>query len=260
MNDLIVKNVDVMGDSIMAAKDAEGVIWVGINYFCQGLSMNKKQRDWQVKKAKEDKTISKGCRLFSAGVFDVANEVYALRLDFIPMWLAKITITDKMEQEHPELAAKLLNYQLKAKDILAEAFLPIKNVPQTIPEQIQLLAQGHVELNKRMEEVQEEVNTVKNDLESFKLDLPILPIEAERIVKAAKKKGVYVLGGREATAYKTLVIRQKVYTDLYWEMKHQFNVRSYKEICRRDVDKAISVIENYTPPLYLAKEIAEANK
>ena len=59
-----------------------------------------------------------------AGVFDPANEAYALRLDFVPIWLAKITITDKMQKENPGLAEKLLNYQLKAKDILADAFLP----------------------------------------------------------------------------------------------------------------------------------------
>lgn len=59
-----------------------------------------------------------------AGVLDPANEVYALRLDFVPIWLSKITITKKMEQETPDLADKLLQYQLKAKDILAAAFLP----------------------------------------------------------------------------------------------------------------------------------------
>ena len=54
------------------------------------------------------------CVKFAAVLFDIANEVYALRLDFIPMWLAKITITKKIEQDHPELADKLLEYQLKA--------------------------------------------------------------------------------------------------------------------------------------------------
>lgn len=29
MNNLIVKNVNVLGDSIMAAKDEEGIIWPG---------------------------------------------------------------------------------------------------------------------------------------------------------------------------------------------------------------------------------------
>ncbi|NBJ81785.1 hypothetical protein D5274_08745 [bacterium 1XD42-94] len=31
--------------------------------------LNKKQRDWQVEKIKDDKMLSKGCRLLPAGVF-----------------------------------------------------------------------------------------------------------------------------------------------------------------------------------------------
>ena len=124
MFDLVVKSVDLFGDSVMAARDKEGTIWAGINFFCRGLGMSKRQRDFQVEKVKADKVLSRGCTLLRAGVFDPANEAYALRLDFVPIWLAKITITDKMQKENPGLAEKLLNYQLKAKDILADAFLP----------------------------------------------------------------------------------------------------------------------------------------
>lgn len=124
MNDLVVKSVDLFGDSVMAAKDKEGTIWAGVSYFCKALGMSKNQRDAQVDKVRSDKTLSKGCGKFPAGVFDSSNETYALRLDFVPIWLAKITITDKMQKDHPELADKLLQYQLKAKDVLAAAFLP----------------------------------------------------------------------------------------------------------------------------------------
>lgn len=129
MNDMVVKSVDLFGDSVMAAKDEDGTIWTGINFFCRGLGMNKRQRDFQVEKVKADKTLSRGCRLLRAGVLDPANEVYALRLDFVPIWLAKITITDKMQKETPGLTEKLLNYQLSAKDILAAAFLPTQVIP-----------------------------------------------------------------------------------------------------------------------------------
>lgn len=112
MEGLIVKSVDLMGDTIMAAKDDSGNIWAGINFFCRGLGMSKRQRDFQVEKVKSDKALSRGCTLLRAGVLDPANEVYALRLDFVPIWLSKITITKKMEEETPELAEKLLQYQL----------------------------------------------------------------------------------------------------------------------------------------------------
>lgn len=133
MNDLIVKNVDLFGDTIIAAQDKDGSIWAGISYFCKALGMSDTQRDAQTEKARKDKTLSKATRKFPGGVFGTVNESYAMRLDFIPLWLAKISITKRMEQEHPDLADKLLRYQLKAKDILAEAFLPINNGEITEP-------------------------------------------------------------------------------------------------------------------------------
>lgn len=123
MDDLMIKNVDVFGDSIMAVKDKDGNIWAGVSYFCRALGMDKKQKDNQVERVQQDDVLKRGAGKFPAGVFDPANEAVALRIDFIPIWLAKISITDKTKQENPDLADKLLEYQLKAKDILAAAFL-----------------------------------------------------------------------------------------------------------------------------------------
>ena len=124
MEDLTIKNVDVFGDTIMAVKDKEGNIWAGVSYFCRALGMDKTQKDNQVERVQQDDVLKRGAGKFPAGVFDSANEAVALRIDFVPIWLKKIKITPKMKSEHPELAEKLLNYQLKAKDILADAFLP----------------------------------------------------------------------------------------------------------------------------------------
>lgn len=52
------------------------------------------------------------------------REIFCIKLDYLPIWLAKISITPTMKKDHPELADKLLEYQLKAKDILVAAFLP----------------------------------------------------------------------------------------------------------------------------------------
>lgn len=135
-DELVVKEVEFMGDMLMAAKDSNGNIWAGVSYFCNALGMSKGQKDRQVTNVQKDETLKRGCFKFEAGVFDVANEIVALRIDFIPLWLAKISITDTMKREHPELADKLLEYQLKAKDVLAQAFItqyknPIKYIPLT---------------------------------------------------------------------------------------------------------------------------------
>lgn len=130
---MTVKRVDMFGDAIMAAQDKEGNIWAGVSYFCNALGMQKWQKDKQIQKVQSDKALKKGCSKLGAGVFDPNNETVALKIDFIPLWLAKISITEKMEKDHPELSDKLLEYQLKAKDILAEAFLPINNGEITEP-------------------------------------------------------------------------------------------------------------------------------
>lgn len=133
MKDLIVKNVDLFGDTIIAAQDKDGNIWAGVSYFCRALGMSNKQRDNQVTKVQSDKSLKKGTLKFREGVFDRDNEAIGIRIDFIPLWLAKIQITDRMEKDHPELSDKLLEYQLKAKDILAAAFLPINNTELPAP-------------------------------------------------------------------------------------------------------------------------------
>lgn len=123
-DELIVKEINFMGDTLMAAKDRDGSIYAGISYICNGIGLTKQQKDSQVEKVQKDILLNRGCRKFPAGVFDGNNETVALKMDFIPLWLAKITITAAMKENTPELVEKLLEYQLKAKDVLAEAFLP----------------------------------------------------------------------------------------------------------------------------------------
>lgn len=253
MNDLIVKNVDVLGDSIMAAKDEEGNIWAGINFFCRGLGMSKRQRDFQVEKVKADKMLSRGCTLLRAGVLDTANEVYALRLDFIPIWLSKITITKKMEKEHPELADKLLEYQLRAKDILAEAFMPKQpKIPQSPLELLEL----HYEAIKQ---VDGKVNEIRTEFEKFKQEIPIFGEECSNITDEVKVKVRECLGGKDAPAYQDKQLHRKLYRDIYTQTNRMFGVKKYKLIHRNQISEYINAVKDYTPPIGIQSEIDSAN-
>ncbi|MCI8795268.1 MAG: hypothetical protein HFG89_00210 [Dorea sp.] len=252
MDNLIVKPVDVLGSSIMAAQDEKGRIFAGVNYFCNALGMTKGQRDKQVQKVQKDEVLKQGCFRLEAGVFDPSNEAITLRIDFIPLWLAKIVITDKTKQENPDLADKLLDYQLKAKDILAKAFLPKQDPPTSVAGQIQLLAQGNVELNKRVDDIQA-------DLQSLKMDLPILPIEADRITNAVKAKGVSVMGGKESNAYRNRSIVNKVYRDIYRQIYRNFEVSTYKALKRNQCDMVIEIVGKYELPVVLKDQIEQCN-
>lgn len=125
-------------------------------------------------------------------------------------------------------------------------------LPQTTDGKIALLAQGHVELK-------EEINSVREDLEALKMDLPVLPIEADRITIAAKKRGVDVMGGKSSPAYNDRGTRQRVYNSIYANLKYNFGVRSYKSIKRCQVDKAIEIINQYQPPFFLKEQINGLN-
>ena len=91
------------------------------------------------------------------------------------------------------------------------------------------------------------------------MDLPILPIEADTITESVKKKGVSVMGGKQSNAYNSRSIRQKVYNNLYANLKYNFGVKSYKSIKRSQCDKAIEVINAYQPPFFLAQMIDNCN-
>lgn len=134
-----------------------------------------------------------------------------------------------------------------------------KSLPLTLKEQIQTIAKGTEELYQRVDEVTEDVKTVKQEIESLKLDLPILPIEADKITEAVRKKGVAVLGGKQSNAYNNRGLRQKLYNNLYSNLKYNFGVKSYKGIKRSQCDKAIEVIQKYKPPLFLQEQIDAAN-
>lgn len=124
--------------------------------------------------------------------------------------------------------------------------------PMTTDEKIQLLAQGNTELDQKIE-------NVKNDLEDFKQNLPLLGIECQKITRAKNSRVVPLLGGKNSNAYKDKSLRGKVYSDIQREICRQFGVESYKEIKRCQVDKAISIIKAYELPMALSDQVNDCN-
>lgn len=128
-NKLEIKQVPFMGTELMAARDDGGQIWAGVRWMCDGIGLSRGQRDRQITNIQEDKVLAKGASNLRLPTNGGVQNVLCLALDFVPLWLAKISITPTMEMETPELADKLEQYQLRAKDVLAAAFLPIAATP-----------------------------------------------------------------------------------------------------------------------------------
>ena len=124
----------------------------------------------------------------------------------------------------------------------------IKYQPLTIPQQIQTIAQGYLD-------IAEQVNEVKQDLEDFKNDMPLLGIECQKITWAKNNKVVPLLGGKESEAYNDKSLRTKVYKDIDKQLRREFGVNSYKAIKRSQCELAVDIINHYELPLVLREEM-----
>jgi len=116
--------VDFNGDSIMTVRmKDDGKSYVGVNWVCNGIGLSKGQMQNERIKIQEDIVLSKGERNLVLPTKGGNQQSLCLELEFLPLWLAKISITNKMINNNPNLVDKLIDYQLNAKDVLAQAFL-----------------------------------------------------------------------------------------------------------------------------------------
>lgn len=112
---------------------------------------------------------------------------------------------------------------------------------------------------KYAKEVKAEVIELKEDLNSFKEDLPLIGDEPDELVDIVRSKGTQVLGGKDSLAYKDKSLSRKIYSNIWKYVKEQFNVKKYKAIKRRYLDKAKEIVQAYEPPFYLKEEIIRIN-
>lgn len=174
-----------------------------------------------------------------------------------PGGMQKMVIINESGMYALILSSKLDSAKKFKKWVTSEVLPAIrKNGSYTMPistnDKIMLLAQGHMEL-------QQEVDSIKKDMESLKMDLPILPVEEDRITSAVKRKGLAVMGGKTSNVYRDKSIRRKVYQGIYANLKYNFQIKTYRALKRSQVDKAIEIINNYQPPYVLAEQIDSAN-
>lgn len=160
MNGLEVKDVNFNGATLRAAQDVNNIIWVGVRWICEGLGLTEDQMKNERKRINKDLVLSKGGSNLTLPTKGGEQDVLCLMLDFLPLWLAKISITPKMKKENPVLVDNLVEYQLKAKDVLAEAFLGKKKeeiIPhqntQTIQLQMPMYDDQFAELNRKIDKM-----------------------------------------------------------------------------------------------------------
>lgn len=126
-------------------------------------------------------------------------------------------------------------------------------VPKTPSEQIQLIAQGYVELEHT-------VNGIKDDVADLKDNMPLYGCEIDEVSNHVKRVAVKMLGGKDSEAYKDSSVRGQVFSDIYTQIKREYGlVSSYKSIKRKYLADVHDFIDCYELPRYLEEQINECN-
>jgi len=146
-------NVDFNDDEITVVKMKDtSKLYVGVKFVCQAIGFNETQSKAQVEKIRDDELLSQGVGELRLPTKGGNQKSLCIELDYLPLWLAKIVITNKMKQSSPEAVEKLKIYQLKAKDILAQAFIGKKESWDS-----QRIIAKH-DRNKMTDKIKEELN------------------------------------------------------------------------------------------------------
>ncbi|NFF69087.1 phage regulatory protein [Clostridium sporogenes] len=106
-------------------------------------------------------------------------------------------------------------------------------------------------LDNKTIEIEEKVTNLENNI-------PLFNVECKELQALVRKVGIKVLGYK-TPAYNDRSLRTKVYTDIQHQLKREFGVTRYEAIKRKQLDKAIEILENYTVPVYLKEEIFNIN-
>ncbi len=260
MTDLIVKNVSFCESELLAVQDKEtGKIYAGINCILRELGFDESQTRYRRDKWIDDKAVSKGVRKFLHPSIGGGQETYSIDIKKLPIALAKIDITPKMENEMPELSEKLEKYQDECADILAAAFIPACRKKSAIEELQEIQRRAILEVNTKVENVERRVDFLEKDI-------PLYGSESDELSRKVKKRGTEVLGGKNSNAYKDNKLRSEVYADIYNQIKREYGLYdsngkfvTYKALKRRYFNEALEMVENYKPPKYLEEKVNDYN-
>ena len=179
MAGLAIKDVQFNGATLRAAQDAENIIWVGVRWVCEGLGLSENRTDYERKRIQNDLVLNKGVKFYSLGNDRAKSDVLCLKLDFLPLWLAKISITPKMKKENPQLVENLIEYQLKAKDVLANAFLnknsiaPVDAYSKQIEDLKNTIEEMRQEQKKTYKDMSALANIILDWKDSFEKNIPV---------------------------------------------------------------------------------------
>lgn len=154
--ELQVKEVRFNGERITAIRES-GKIYVSVKNVCNNLGMNENQFKTQRDKINNDEFLKVGRKFSPVDTGFGIKETMLLELDYLPIWLAKINPSRFSE----ELKKQLIEYQLKAKDVLADEFLGKRTLPE-VQTSIAMIPLNKAHYWARIKEIAESADEIRS--------------------------------------------------------------------------------------------------
>ena len=257
------KVVQFHGAQLVGIKANDGKVYAAVRWICKGLGLSEGQMKNERKRIQEDTVLQKGGRNIILPTNSGNQETLCLEIDYLPLWLAKISITPKMKQETPWVARMLEEYQLKAKDALAAAFFPKQptsqlEVLQSVINQMVVQEQEVKEIKQQQALMQQENEALKHRLDTIDNLDSIGNLQQrfnEMVRKYARKEG---LGFQSAWRVFTIAYNKAYSTNLTAKINNYKQKHNLEKLSRPQyfsltdtLEDAIRVIDQM-----LNKEIA----
>lgn len=137
-------------------------------------------------------------------------------------------------------------------DILVDTYFKVKeqHLPQTPEDQIALLAKGNVNLNKKVDAIQDQVEDIR---EHFGLPA----VQAAVLSSTRNIRIVQILGGKNSPAYKAM--SRKVFSEFGRDFKKYFELPRYDALPLSKFDEAMNYTRTWKPSTNTALEIQAWN-
>ncbi len=151
------------------------------------------------------------------------------------------------------LHAKSLNTDRawEAYEALVDDYFRLRSAPE-LPANMSPELQAIILLDRRTQDIGAEVELLKN---TTTIDYG----QQQSLKKLGSARVLELIGGRNAPAYRDGRIRSRLYSALWNDFQEFFQVNSYSNTLRVELERARSYVPRWTPPNNLMREIEAAN-
>lgn len=249
-----VKEIPFNGSTLLGVRTPDGQVWLAVRKCCLDIGLSEGQARKQVENIQTEAVLKSNCRYLAIvqteGKREVKREQLFLSEEVVTLWLAKITLTDRMKEKNPDAYNTLIKYQLKAAKVLHKAFYETEEQKSTFNDFLGLKGQITT-LEKKLENTVVQLNNVEEtlDIQNEKFDavmdnMTLTTIQQGKLQRAVKDRIGYLLSGTHSKEYKD---NSKLYFINLWNgLKEKFNCGSHwQDLNPKYFNKAFDYISEW---------------